>query len=138
MAWVEVEANAEPWVFVAGGFGLVSGAVVWWRQDFCAGLIAYLGVGFAIVMARQLWLQAWLPWDARRAANRVVAWFREHFPGERVEGVAVRSVEPGRFVIAVRHGFGMPTPQRYFAVDRPGPGEITELPVEEWWPRGLK
>jgi hypothetical protein len=138
VAWVEVEGDAEPWVFVTGGIGLVSGAVVWWRQDSCAGLFAYLGVGFAIILARQLWLQARLPREARRAANRVLAWFREQFPGEQVEGVAVRAVEPGRYVIAVRHGFGMPTPRRYFAVARPGSGEITELPVEDWWPRGLK
>jgi hypothetical protein len=124
------------WVFIAGAVGLAAGVVVWWHRDFCAGAFAYLGVGFAVIMARQLWLQAWLPRDARRAAHRVLAWFREQFPGERVEGVAVRAVEPGRFVIAVRHGFGRPTPRPYFAVPRPDPGEITELPVAEWWPRG--
>ena len=138
MAWVEVEADAEPWVFVVGFVGLAVGAGVWWCRDFCAGAFAYLGVGFALIMARQLWLQAQLPWEARRAAKRVLAWFRERFPDERVAGVAVRAVEPGRFVIAVRHGFGMPTPRRYFAVPRPGPGEITELSVAEWWPRGLR
>jgi hypothetical protein len=138
MPWVEVEADSEPWVFVAGGVGLAAGAAVWWLRDFCAGAFAYLGVGFVVILARQLWLQAWLPRDARRAAKRVLAWFREQFRDERVDGVAVRAVEPGRFVITVRHGFGMPRPRRYFAVPRPGPGEITELPVGDWWPHGLK
>jgi hypothetical protein len=133
-----VETDAEPCVFVAGAVGLAVGAVVWWVRDFCEGAFVYLGVGFAVMMARQICLQAWLPRDARRAAKRVLAWFREQFPEERVKGVAVRAVEPERFVIAIRHGFGMPTPRRYFAVPRPGPGEITELPVAEWWPRGLK
>ncbi len=138
MAWVEVEADVEPWVFIAGTIGLAVGAVVWWRRDFCTGAFAYLGVGFALLVVRQLWLQMWLPRAARREAHRVLAWFRERFPDERVEGVAVRAVQPERFVIAVRHGFGMPTPRRYFAVLRHATAEITELPVEEWWPRGLK
>ena len=140
MPWVgvEVESDAEPWGCIAGAAGLTAGAAVWWARDFCTGALAYLGVGAAVLLARQLWLQARLPRDARPAAKRVLAWFGEQFPDERVEGVAVRAVEPGRFVIAVRHGFGMPTPRRYFAVPRPGPGEIRELPVSEWWPRGLR
>jgi hypothetical protein len=135
MAWVDVETDAGLWVMIAGCFGLVTGAVVFWRHDFCAGMFTYLGVGSAVILTRQFWLQAQLPRDARIEARRVLAWFREHFPGERVEGVAVRAVEPGRFVIAIRHGFGRPTPRRYFAVPRPGPGDITELPVADWWPR---
>jgi hypothetical protein len=138
VAWVEVETDDGPWGLVAGTLGVAAGAAVWWLRDFYAGALAYLGVGLAVIMARDLWFQAWLPRDARRAARRVLAWFRERFPDEGVEGVAVRAVEPGRFVIAVRHGFGRPSPRRYFAVPRPGPGEITELPVAEWWPRGLR
>src|SRR5262249_11320801 len=138
VAWVEVETDAGPTVLVAGVLGLASGTVVWWRADLCSGAFAYLGVGFAIILGRQFWLQAWLPTDARRAAHRVLTWFREQCPGERVEGVAVRAVEPGRFVFAVRHGFGRPTPRRYFAITRSAPSEITELPVEDWWPRGRK
>ncbi|VTU01563.1 unnamed protein product [Gemmataceae bacterium] len=138
MAWVEVESDTGPWVLIAGGLGLVAGATVFWCHDFCAGMFTYLGVGFTVIQARQFWLRAQLPRDARSAARRVLAWFREQFPGERVEGVAVRAVEPGRFVIAIRHGYGMPTPRRYFAVLRPGPGDITELPVADWWPRGLR
>jgi len=138
MAWVEVETDEESWVLVASGLGLATGVAVWWLRDFFTGACAYPIAGFAVLMARQAWVQLRLPGDAHLAAERVLAWFRERFPSERVEGVAVRAVEPGRFVIAVRHGFGMPIPRRYFSVPRAGPGKITELPVEDWWPRGLK
>jgi hypothetical protein len=138
MAWVEVEKDPEPWVWIAGVVGLTAGAIVWWQRDFCTGLFAYLGVGFAVILARQLWSQAWLPQEARRAAKLVLAWYRERFPDERVEGVAVRAIEPDRYVIAVRHGFGMPTPRSYFAIARPALDEITALPGSVWRPRGLK
>ncbi len=138
MAWIEVETDTGPWLFVAGGIGLAAGAAVWWLRDFCVGVFVYVCIGGVVLLARQFWLQAWLPRDARLAAKRVLAWFRDQFPDERVDGVAVRAVEQERFVIAVRHGYGRPTPRRYFAVPRPGPGEITELPVWDWWPRGLK
>ena len=138
MAWVDVEEDGEPWVLIAGVAGLASGAIVWWHRDFCTAFFAYLAVGFAVIIARQLWSQARLPWEARRTANLVLAWFREHFPNERVESVAIRAIEPGRYVIAVRHGFGMPTPRRYFAIARDDLTEITELPESEWWPHGLK
>jgi hypothetical protein len=68
----------------------------------------------------------------------VLTWFCERFPEERVQSVAVRAIEPGRYVIAVRHGFGMPTPRSYFAIARPELSNITELSCAEWWPRGLK
>ena len=138
MAWVEVERDQGPWGLIAGAAGVASGALVWWHRDLWTGFFAYLGAGFAVVLARDVWLQALLPRDARRAAKVVLAWFRVRFPGERVQSVAVRAVEADRYVIAVRHGFGLPTPRSYFAVARPGLAEIAELPVEEWWPRGLK
>lgn len=141
MAWVHVEADVEPWSHIAGGIGLVAGCFVWWQQGCCAGIYAFYGVSFAVIGARMfwlLWLSVWLPRDVRRAANRVLAWFREQFPDEQVESVSVRAVEPGRIVVSVRSGFGMPTPRRYFAIDRHGAGEITELPVRDWWPRGLR
>ena len=138
MAWVEVERDEGPWVLVAGAAGVASGAVVWWHRDLWTGVFAYLGVGFAVCLARDVWLQALLPREARRAAKVVLAWFRQRFPGERVESVAVRAVEVDRYVIAVRHGCGLPTPRSYFAVGRPGLGEIAELPEVDWWPRGLK
>jgi hypothetical protein len=138
MAWVEVEADNKWWIPIAGVVGLMSGAVIWWQRDFCAGLVAYLGVGFAAVLARQFWLQAWLPREARSAAALVLTWYRERIPDERVESVAVRAIEPTRYVVAVRHGFGMPTPRGYFAIARPDLTEVTELAVSEWWPRGLK
>jgi hypothetical protein len=138
MACVEVELNGGPWVLIAGVLGLVCGAAAWWYGDFCSGLFAYLGVGCGLLLARQLWFQAWLPSDARRASNCVLAWFRQRFPNERVDSVAVRAVEPGRYVIAVRHGFGIPTPRSYFAVARSDLTNILELPVADWWPRGLK
>ena len=139
MAWVEVEEDTRPWVILfASVAGLASGVVAWWHRDFCAGFCANLVVGFAVILARQVWLQVLLPREARRAANVVLAWFSAQFPNERVEGVAVRAIEADRYVIAVRHGFGLPTPRSYFAIERFGSAEITELPVDEWWPRGLK
>lgn len=137
MVWVE-EADVGPLVCVAGVLGLTTGAAAWWLHNFWAGALAYLGIGCATIVARQLWLQARLPRGARSAARQVLAWLRERHPDERVEEVAVRAVEPGRFVIAVRSGLGRPTPRRYFAVPRLSTGEITELPAAEWRPRGLK
>lgn len=138
MAWVEVEREEGPWVLFVGAAALVFIAVVWWYRDFWMGSFAYLGALFVFVLVRDAWLQVLLPRDARRAANVVLAWFRQWFPGERVESVAVRAVEADRYVIAVRYGFGLPTPRSYFAVARPGLAEIAELPFEEWWPRGSK
>jgi hypothetical protein len=104
----------------------------------CTGIFAYLGIGFTLILLRRFWVQVNLPWEARRAASLVLAWFRERFPEERIDGVAVRAIEPERYVIAVRHGFGMPTPRSYFGITRPDLTEIKELPEPEWWPRGLK
>lgn len=138
MAWVEVEEEFEPWVSIVGTFAFVVGVGVWWYRDFCAGAAAYLGIGFSAFFAREFWLQMRLPREARRAAKVALARFRERFPEERVESVAVRAIEPERYVIAVRHGFGRPTPRSYFAVARPGLTDITELSCADWWPRGLK
>ncbi len=138
MTWVDMETEAVPWEMIAYGVALLLGAAIWWWLGICAGLIAYINVGIALTLVRDMWLQARLPQDAHHATQRVLAWFQERFPDERAEGVAVRAVEPGRFVIAVLYGIGRPTPRRYFAISRLDPGEISELPVDEWWPRGLK
>jgi hypothetical protein len=138
MAWVEVEEDVGAWFYVGCYLAFAAGLAVWWWRGFAAGLAIYLGVGCAAVLGRQLWLQMVLPREARQAARVVLAWFRERYPEERVEGVAVRAIEPQRFVIAVRHGCGRPTPRRYFAVSRPGLTGITELERADWWPRGLK
>ncbi len=138
MTWVDMETEAVPWEMVAYGVALLLGAALWWWMGLCAGFAAFVGVGIAFILARDIWLKQRLPPDAHHAAQRVHDWFRERFPEEQVEGIAVRAVEPGRFVIAIQYGLGRPTPRRYFAVNRPDTDDITELPVEEWWPRGLK
>ena len=138
MAWVEIEEDSSPAVLLAGAFCIPAGLVAWWWYDLGTGVVVYLFVGWSVILVRGCWLQMLLPSEARRAAKMVLAWFREQFPEERIEGVAVRAVEPERFIIAVRHGFGMPTPRSYFAIDRPTLTEITALPEEDWWPRGLK
>ena len=91
---------------------------------------------------RNLW-SAWrLPAEARGTADRVRLWFRERFPELRIEGVAVRAIEPERFVITVFYSdppcISIPRARRYFGVRRPDDGEITELPIRDWRPRGLK
>lgn len=83
-----------------------------------------------------LWRQ--LPPGAHDAARLALEFFRERYPSEPPTSVAVRAVEPERYIISVRYGFGMPDPRRYFAVPREGDGEITELRCSDWWPRGLK
>lgn len=138
MTWVDVEADIHPFALIAGTIGLACGAVAWWVHDFCTGFWVYLAVGCGAVFTWQIWLQVRLPREARQAARLVLEWFREQFPEERIEGVAVRAMEPTRYVIAVRHGFGKPTPRRYFAIARPALDDIAELPADDWWPRGLK
>ena len=138
MAWGEVEEDLGDWGLPIGLVAVAAGAAVWWCSNFTRGFFAYLGVMFGGFVTRELWLQIQLPWEARRAANFVLAWFRDRHPDVRVQSVTVRAVEPERYVIAIRHGLAEPTPRRYFAIARPGLATITELPTEDWWPRGLK
>src|SRR5262245_47676178 len=120
MAWVDVEEDDRGlWVRIAGITGLVAGAGAWWQHDPCMGCLVFFSAVTLITLRRMLWLQLWLPWEARRAANVVLDWFKNRFPDARIQTVAVRAIEPKRYVIAVRHGFGSPTPRRYFAIARP-------------------
>ena len=138
MPWVGVEETDGRPVLIAGLLGLAGGAVVWWYFNFWDAFFAYLGIVFAILLSLHFWRQICLPWGARRGARLVLAWFRERFPDEQVKGVAVRAIEPNRYIIAIYHGFGFPTPRTYFAIARPQLAEITELSDSEWRPRGLK
>ncbi len=138
MVWIEVEEDFYPWVLVAGLIALASGAAVWWYEGLIAAFGTYLVVGIVVLAARKSWLMMRLPRDVRFAANRVLEWYRERFPHERVDSVAVRAVEPGRFIIAVRHGYGRPTSRSNFAIVRPALNEIMELPSAAWRVRGLK
>lgn len=85
MAWVDVEEDGDSWVLIAGIVGVAFGGAAWWYRDLVSGLFAYLGIGFALILAKQFWSQVRLPIEARRAANVVLKWFRERCPKERIE-----------------------------------------------------
>jgi hypothetical protein len=138
MLWVDVEEESGAWAAIAGVLGLVIGVVVWWYRVLLSGVFALLVIWLVAILVNLIWFQILLPRDARRAAKNVRSWFRAQFPEERVESVAVRAVDPERYVIVIRHGFGFPTPRSYFAIARPELEAIAELPASEWWPRGLK
>jgi hypothetical protein len=144
MVWVETDRKLLRWVDLVACLAFVLGLIVWGFSDFATGFAVYLLVGLGIatvivvgVMVREWWLLLRLPAEARQGARVVLAWFREEFPEERIDSVAVRAIEPTQYVISIRHGMGRPTPRRYFAITRPDLTDITELPRAEWWPRGL-
>jgi hypothetical protein len=142
MHWVEVEADTDMWSPVAGCVGFVIVAIAWWYGNFWLSLFILYAIVLLIHLTVGFWRSAYLPKDAWYAGMLVEKWFREHFPEKRVESVAVRAVEPQRFVISVRYTerkiVSYPIAREYFAIDRPSLSEVTELPKHEWWPRGLK
>jgi hypothetical protein len=144
MVWVEGDVEFPPWMNFLAGLTFVVMVAVWCFLDTGACALVYaifsiFPLTFVLVnFLRQFGVLSPLPPEARQAAQIVLAWFRKRFPEESVKSIAVRAIEPARYVISIRHGLGRPTPRRYFAITRPDLTDITELPRAEWWPRGLK
>ncbi len=137
MTWIDVEEK-DPlwWGLIVTACGVASAVLVYQRHTFSAALFTSMGVSFAIFLVRKIQLQLWIRGEPRQAAKLVLSWFRQQFPEDRVVCIAVRAIEPERYVIAVYYERGTPTPRRYFAIARPTLTQIQELPPREWWPRG--
>jgi hypothetical protein len=138
MFWIEVEEEPASWSDLTCYLAIAVGVAVWWWNDLVTGVMASLGAATLGVALQVIWLQIRLPREARRAARVVVAWYQKRFPQEPVASVAVRAIEPDRYVISIRHEVGQPRIRRYFAIARPDLVDIVELPVAQWWPFRVK
>lgn len=142
MAWVEVEEDGKLAMVVAVIVGGAAAIPVWRHTGFWSGLLAFYAAGTCGMLVYGFVRMLLLPTKARTTAKRVRNWFGEQFPNLRILSVAVRAIEPERYVIAVRYEApqtrSYPTARRYFAVSGAGGDDVVELPHEDWWPRGLK
>jgi hypothetical protein len=144
MVWMEVEheTNPNPRVLLLFCLAFPLVPLVWWYSGWVNGFFAWFGVSVAVGMVDSF-VAAWrIPPEARGASKLAVEEFRRLHSTDTVKSVAVRAVEPERFVFSVRYEtpntVSFPTARRYFAVSRAEPVTATELAVENWWPRGLK
>lgn len=139
---VERETNPGPFVIIVGLVLLPVVPVVWWYGGWRYGLSVWFGT--LIVAGIIDWLVlAWrIPSEARAASRLAVAEFKRLYPSNSVVSVAVRAVEPDRFVFSVRyqeaHTISMPPQRRYFAVTRTAQPIVMELDTHGWPVFGLK
>jgi hypothetical protein len=139
---VERETNPGPFVIVVGLVLLPVVPVVWWYGGWRYGLSVWFGT--LIVAGIIDWLVlAWrIPSEARAASRLAVAEFKRLYPSNSVVSVAVRAVEPDRFVFSVRYQeaqtISMPPQRRYFAVTRTAQPIVMELDTHDWPVFGVK
>src|SRR4051794_6736397 len=105
MVWMEVENEtcSGPCAVVAGLLLLAVLPAVWWVAGWEYALAVWLGM--LIVAGTMDWFAlAWrIPSEAKAASRLALAEFKRLHPADEVKGVAVRSVEPERFVFSVRY-----------------------------------
>jgi hypothetical protein len=128
---------------VACVVGFTSGVITGWLAGWQAGVACWFTltgvIGCITEFATELRTRRDITDDVRRAAKHVERWFVERFPDEEKTGVAVRAIEPDRYVISIYYrGMQMPPPRRYFAISRSDFTHIHEVPDTKYWPRGLK
>jgi hypothetical protein len=142
MRFIDIEDNLNKTLWPATLIGLTLGALAtWWFGGRSGTIVIAIAPAF-LILAIQFGRIIRLPAEARRAAEHVGRWFEARFPDHQLKSLAVRAVEPERYVISVRcerNGVkSWPTPRRYFAVARSDFGEIIEVPHGQYWGRGLK
>src|SRR6266511_4347637 len=104
MVWMEVEyeTNPNPCVLLLFCLAFPLVPLVWWYAGWVNGLFAWFGLSIAVGVVNWF-VAAWsIPPEARTAAKLAVEEFKRLYPADTVKSVAVRGVEPERFVFSVR------------------------------------
>jgi hypothetical protein len=130
--FIWVEEGRRGLLLLCGLSVVLFGITLWVCEDFCPGMVIYLGMSFLVVTGRQAFLQWRLPKAARLAARKALAYFQLSYPEVVANSVAVRGVEAQRIVICIYHGRGSPSPRRLFAVSLPELDQVTELDRAGW------
>jgi hypothetical protein len=144
MVWMQVEGALNPgrFLLVCGSLQLPLVAFVWWYAGWENGL----GIWFATTIAAGIagwFVAAWrVPSEARPASKSALAEFKKLHPTDTVVSVAVRAVQPGRFVFSIRYQprglIVKPPRRRYFAVTRTDVPFAIELDARDWPVYGKK
>lgn len=139
MFWIEWEPPTLwtwPELLVLLGSWFVGGNIAWWWDEWLLGDVA-AAVGTLVCFGyfRTVFR---LHEGIREALALARSEFQQRYPTEHIKDVALRAVEPERFVFSIRSRMGNPQPRRYFGVSRMPPDVVEELPRRDWWPRGLK
>ncbi len=139
---IERELNPGFCVVVSGCLLLPVQTAVWWFAGCEWALAVWIDTLLVAGLADRL-VAAWrLPPRAWAASKLTLAEFKRLHPADTVLSVAVREVEPERFVFSVRYQEPVticdPPPRRYYAVSRIESQTVTELDARDWPVFGIK